>query len=95
MTPANIKSGFRKTGIFPFHRHIFKDGDFMPSEVTNRPLRDSSNDAGLSQPFEAQQAFFLMPLDYVIPLGINRILKMYILKMLPDQVPTLDYKSLL
>ncbi|XP_077286031.1 uncharacterized protein LOC143911145 [Arctopsyche grandis] len=31
MTPANIKSGFRKTGIFT-------EDDFMPCEVTNRPM---------------------------------------------------------
>lgn len=43
MTPANIKSGFRKTGIFPFDRHIFTDEDFLPSEVTNRPLDGPSN----------------------------------------------------
>lgn len=39
MTPVNIKSGFRKTGIFPFDRNIFTDEHFMPSETTNRPLK--------------------------------------------------------
>lgn len=56
MTPSNIKSGFRKTGIFPFDRHIFTDNDFMPSEVTNRPLEDASNAPGPSQPYESHEA---------------------------------------
>ncbi|GBP27792.1 hypothetical protein EVAR_94196_1 [Eumeta japonica] len=56
MTPSNIKSGFRKTGIFPFDRHIFTDIEFMPSEVTNRPLEDLSNAPGPSRPYETQQA---------------------------------------
>ncbi|KAJ8706846.1 hypothetical protein PYW07_012924 [Mythimna separata] len=56
MTPSNIKSGFRKTGIFPFDRHIFTDNDYMPSEVTNRPLEALSNAPGPSQPYETQQA---------------------------------------
>lgn len=56
MTLSNIKSGFRKTGIFPFDRHIFTDYDYMPSEITNRPLEDLSNAPGPSPPSETQQA---------------------------------------
>ena len=37
MTPENILSGFRKTGIFPHNRDIFNSDSFLPSEVTNRP----------------------------------------------------------
>ena len=37
LTPANIISGFRKTGIYPFDRNIFSDDDFMSSAVTDRP----------------------------------------------------------
>lgn len=37
MTPANIRSGFQKTGIFPFDRNIFSDEDFLCSAVTDRP----------------------------------------------------------
>ncbi|KAB0803423.1 hypothetical protein PPYR_00393 [Photinus pyralis] len=36
MTPSNIKSDFRKTGIFPFDRNIFTDDDFLVSAVTDR-----------------------------------------------------------
>ncbi|KAB0790123.1 hypothetical protein PPYR_15344 [Photinus pyralis] len=36
MTPSNIKSGFRKTGLFPFDRNIFTDDDFLVSAVTDR-----------------------------------------------------------
>ncbi|XP_046963332.1 uncharacterized protein LOC124532470 [Vanessa cardui] len=43
MTPINIKSGFRKTGIFPFDRNIFTSEDFMPSEITNRTLESSAS----------------------------------------------------
>ena len=37
MTPANILSGFRVSGISPFDRCIFNDGDFLPSAVTEMP----------------------------------------------------------
>lgn len=35
-TPANIISGFAKTGIFPFDDKIFTDADFLSSAVTDR-----------------------------------------------------------
>ena len=38
MTPGNIVSGFRVTGIYPFDRNIFRDDEFLPSNVTDRPL---------------------------------------------------------
>ena len=37
MTPANIMSGFRVSGISTFDRCIFNDGDFLPSTVTEMP----------------------------------------------------------
>lgn len=37
---ANIVNGFRKTGIHPFDETIFKDDDFLPSFVTDRPEVD-------------------------------------------------------
>lgn len=37
MTAKNIKSGFSRTGIFPFDPTIFNEEDFMRCEVTNRP----------------------------------------------------------
>ncbi|KAK7575698.1 hypothetical protein V9T40_012018 [Parthenolecanium corni] len=36
MTPSNILSGFRKTGIFPFNRDIFTEDDYSPSNTTDR-----------------------------------------------------------
>lgn len=36
LTPNNIMSGFRVTGIYPFNRDIFSEQDFLPSYVTNR-----------------------------------------------------------
>ena len=38
VTPVNIIAGFKKTGIFPFDRHVFNEEDFLPSSVTDRPL---------------------------------------------------------
>ena len=37
LTSSNIQAGFRKTGIFPFNRHLFTDLDFAPAFVTDRP----------------------------------------------------------
>lgn len=37
MTPVNIAAAFRKTGIFPFNRHVFTEVDFLPCSVTDRP----------------------------------------------------------
>ena len=36
VTPVNIQSGFRITGIHPFNENIFTDEEFLPSEITNR-----------------------------------------------------------
>ncbi|XP_022204364.2 uncharacterized protein LOC111060980 [Nilaparvata lugens] len=36
MTPANIKAGFRRSGIFPFNNNLFTDDDFLVSYVTDR-----------------------------------------------------------
>ncbi|XP_072380606.1 uncharacterized protein [Diabrotica undecimpunctata] len=38
MTPVNIASAFRKSGIFPFDRHVFAEEDFLSSFVIDRPL---------------------------------------------------------
>lgn len=37
MTPINILSGFRKSGIFPYNPDVFTEDDFLPSYVTDRP----------------------------------------------------------
>ena len=37
MTPVNIQSGFRVSGIYPFNRNIFTDDEFLPSVATDRP----------------------------------------------------------
>ena len=37
MTPENILSGFRVSGISPFDRFIFNEDDFLPSAVTDMP----------------------------------------------------------
>ena len=34
---ANICSGFRKAGIFPYNPDIFTAQDFLPSYATDRP----------------------------------------------------------
>ena len=41
-TPSNVQEGFHCTGIWPFNRDIFKDHEFSPSLVTDRPLPPTS-----------------------------------------------------
>lgn len=48
MTPSNIKSGFKKSGIFPLDKNVFNESDFMSSAVTDRPTTDE-NEASTSQ----------------------------------------------
>lgn len=43
MTPTNITSGFRATGIFPFNRDIFPEEDYAPSMVTDRANPEQSS----------------------------------------------------
>lgn len=42
MTPQNITSGFRKSGVYPFDRDVFTAADFLTSAVTDRPLPESA-----------------------------------------------------
>ena len=37
MTPENIISGFRSTGIFSFDPNVFKDNEYLSSYVSDRP----------------------------------------------------------
>ena len=37
VTPQNITSGFKSTGIFPYNREIFPEEAFAPSMVSDRP----------------------------------------------------------
>lgn len=55
MTPTNIVSGFKATGVMPFNENIFQDEDFLSSFVTDRqPLASSETiqpeSGGLQQP---------------------------------------------
>lgn len=52
MTPRNIISGFKVTGIFPFNRVFFPDEDYAPSPWSqDRPNSEKpSNSADLPVP---------------------------------------------
>ena len=47
-TQLNIISAFRSTGIFPLNRDIWKEGDFLPSALTDRPNPLDANEQSLS-----------------------------------------------
>ncbi|KAK9887521.1 hypothetical protein WA026_023074 [Henosepilachna vigintioctopunctata] len=50
MTPGNICTAFKATGIFPFDRNVFTDLDFAPSEVTDRQVDIENNRNGINTP---------------------------------------------
>ncbi|XP_022195280.2 uncharacterized protein LOC111052802 [Nilaparvata lugens] len=57
-TPSNIIEGFKVTGIFPLDQDIFKDHEFLPANVTDRPAPTSSpclQDRQVDLPSESQQ----------------------------------------
>ena len=66
MTMANIQSGFRKCGIYPFNKDAIPEYAFAPSDVTHMdatatddgatPQPSISQDASPSQPSTSQQA---------------------------------------
>ncbi|CAK1554377.1 unnamed protein product [Leptosia nina] len=41
-SPQNAVRGFESTGIWPTNRHIFSDADYLPSAMTDRPLKSNS-----------------------------------------------------
>ena len=43
-TPENITAGFKAAGIVPFDRDIFKEDDFLPAYVTDRPSSSETRD---------------------------------------------------
>lgn len=46
MTPANIRSGFRATGIFPYNPDAIPEEAFAPSLVTEQPRNDHTDRQG-------------------------------------------------
>lgn len=40
MTSSNITAAFKKTGIYPYDRHVFTDADYLCNYVTDRPMAD-------------------------------------------------------
>ncbi|XP_044764429.1 uncharacterized protein LOC123320994 [Coccinella septempunctata] len=57
MTPNNIKAGFEKCGIVPFDSHVFGDGDFRMSSVTDReePSKTSQGEITVETPTDKSE----------------------------------------
>ncbi|XP_076805471.1 uncharacterized protein LOC143449241 isoform X2 [Clavelina lepadiformis] len=53
-TPVNIQSGFKVAGIYPFDSDIFTDVEFLPSDVTDRPIPINVADSASTQPTDQQ-----------------------------------------
>ena len=55
ITPRNVLSGFKNTGICPFNRNLFTDVDFAPSLVTDHPLEEPIEpDVNVTQDMQQQ-----------------------------------------
>ena len=55
LTPSNLLSSFRKTGIYPYNPHILHSFNFKPSEVLQE---DKSTDIKEKQNFAESSSFF-------------------------------------
>lgn len=52
ITPANIIAGFKRSGIVPLNENVFTDADFLPSQVSDRPLEVNANNQEIPQIIE-------------------------------------------
>lgn len=77
MSPTNITSGFRATGIFPFNRDIFPEEDYAPSMVTYRanPEDEPSATADLPREEPSTSAAAHLPGPSHEPTHVTGILK--------------------
>ena len=50
MTPRNVLSGFKSTGISPFNRDLFTEIDFAPAVPTDRDMETDYNPSNVSVP---------------------------------------------
>ena len=55
MTPRNIQSGFKVTGLWPFNPDIFQECDFAAAQVANRPNPNNVTKGSKHQILSAQQ----------------------------------------
>ena len=56
MTPSNIMSGFKATGIFPFDKNVFSSDQFMSAYLTDKVLENAVVET--NQPLEQSTLWF-------------------------------------
>ena len=44
LSPSNITSRFKVTGIWPFDKNIFNEDEFLPTSLTDRPNPNIENE---------------------------------------------------
>ena len=65
-SPNNVKAGFSSTGIWPYKPDVFKEADFAPASVTDRPTPESQatlTTAGPSTPATSPSELSLTEAD--------------------------------
>ncbi|XP_053692646.1 uncharacterized protein LOC128741096 [Sabethes cyaneus] len=72
-TISVARNGFRKTGIYPFSRHVFSDNDFASSDLLKHSNDDNNNVSSLNIEATSTAAYPHFSLDQNQPFNLQQL----------------------